>query len=1063
MPTTPGDNNNNSQNSAMPNSYTGDILAALQAEQANSVALFQLQQGQVNTLVAIEALQEFANDQLKKQTDLLTSIYSLLLNQKNVKTTGSNNPVGANTQQVLDNLRPEMNLLNEQINQFNDTRTRLDKFIEQQQEEFSKIIQEGSAGFDYIDNMQIGLSSSLDALTEYLDTHGIDESAFQELQDNLAKQINQDFELHLSNRDLDILSGLNFDEATMKFDLGGMLPDQFEALQASLASVDEAMRSGIKDVTHEDVTPIHGLDEEAESRMNDIKRLDQISKVLSGINATPGSGSGLISSAGNVLGSAAGDAVGGMAGDAIGGALATGALAPVLGPLAPVVGQIAGDIIGDMLSKTIGEAFDALGELWKQLEGSNKKTRDDIIKAGFDKIRQDVKAMGTYQIEVYQDSINKIYSAWDKNLAQVNATQGYTKEQLNTLQDSVAQKLDELGYSQAINAGDYLDELSRTLSANLGGELAEVFATQSLILQKAVPEFDASAMASQFAAIWTNAEKEGNDGEAAMVEAMRQVAGATKAIEQSTDGNNQFIKSIPNYLEQAQTIVARAGGSVDQVASLTTQMMAAEGPLSSLAPQLQGFTGELVTILTNQNDATAVALRSIMHDINADIGISATDFMKSFMDDTQGTLETAYRAIDQFIERNENPAAEQEFLSAMESVFGISGDKLAQLDFGYIADQLSQTNAHLNTAALLDAEALVKGGETATLEEQLVNNTTNMLLAQNAVRDTLDNNLMRKLEQNELNMEKLVWESAATQSVDLAENTMSFFTKIKDIFLSILDPFGLFKAANSAISAEVSAAENAANYALVSNLSSIGSDVASDIAGSVNTMTNTVGGAAAAIAASQAGDGNVLAIQAAMEVASTAGSMQDMMAQHAMATLDNHQKAASTALQAQNEAAIGNYENTVENQQKKAKKQAQDEQQRRLQEQAAQENAAKAQEEARREEDNHENLGNIAQSSEQIHTDVQEFTNTYISGNGTIADKMDELKGDGVDSIVTAIKENQTDVSKLDDIHEGIERLVTLWSTYLEFLDTSLRESGDEGLRMSYSDRAQIMGRGLII
>ena len=1057
MPTS-SSNNNDSQGSATPNSYTGDVLAALQAEQANSVALFQLQQGQVNTLVAIEALQEFANDQLKKQTDLLTSIYNLLLNSKNSKTTGSNNPVGTNTQQVLDNLRPEMNLLNEQINQFQDTRTRLDKFIEQQREEFSKIVQEGSAGFDYVDSMQIGLSSSLDALTEYLDTHGIDESSFQELQDNLAKQINQDFELHLSNRDLDILSGLNFDEATMKFDLGGMLPDQFEALQASLASVDDAMRSGIQNTTGEAVTPIYGLEDEAESRMKGIKQVDQISNVLSGITETPGSGSGLISSTGEVLGSMAGDAVGSLAGDGL-----SAALTPVLGPLAPVVGQIGGDIIGEMLEKTIGEAFEALGELWESLEGSNRKTRDQIIQAGFEKIRQDVKAMGTYQIEVYQDSVSKIYSAWDKNLAQIDATQGYTKEQLNTLQDSVTQKLDELGYSQAINAGDYLDELSRTLNANLGGELAEVFATQSLILQKAVPEFDASSMASQFAAIWTNAEKEGNSGEAAMVEAMRQVAGATKAIEKTTDGNNQFIKSIPNYLEQAQTIVARAGGSVDQVASLTTQMMAAEGPLSALAPQLQGFTGELVTILTNQNDATAVALRSIMHDINADIGISATDFMKSFMDDTQGTLETAYRAIDQFIEKNENPGAEQEFLTAMESIFGISGDKLAQLDFGYIADQLAQTNANLNTSALLDAEALVKDGETATLEEQLVNNTTNMLLAQNAVRDTLDNSLMRKLEQNELNMEKLVWESAATQSVDLAEDTMSFFTKIKDIIVDLLDPFGLFKAANSAISAEVSAAENAANYALVSNLSSIGSDVASDIAGSVKTMTNTVGGATAAIAASEAGDGNIVAIQAAMEVASTAGSMQEMMAQHAMATLDNQQKAASTALQAQNEAAIGNYENTVENQQKKAEREAQDAEQKRLQEQAAQENAARAQEEAKREEENHDNLGNIAQSSEQIHTDVQDFTNAYIDGNGTIADKMDELKGDGVDSIVTAIKENQTDVSKLDDIHEGIERLVTLWSTYLEFLDTSLRESGDEGLRMSYSDRAQIMGRGLII
>jgi hypothetical protein len=403
-------------------------------------------------------------------------------------------------------------------------------------------------------------------------------------------------------------------------------------------------------------------------------------------------------------------------------------------------------------------------------------------------------------------------------------------------------------------------------------------------------------MAQQFAAIYTNATKEGNDGESAMIEAMNQIAGATKAVQETTDGNNQFIRSVPAFLQKAQEIVARAGGAADKVASLTTEMMAAEGPLAALAPQLSGFTGELVDLLVKQNDATSVALRSMMHGINADIGVSATDFMNSFMTDTKGTLVTAFKALDDFIQKNENPAARQEFLASMEGLFGIQGEKLAQLDFGYIGEQLSQTNANLNTAALLDAQALLKSGESTTLEQQLVNNTANMLLAQNAVKDTLDNRLMRKIEQNELHMERLVWETTQTQSVNLAEDTMGFFVKVKDIIIDLLDPLGLFKAASSAISGAVSASTNIANYALTSSLSSVGSTVADEVAGAAYTFKNTVGGAAAAIAAANATDANSGAMQMAMMVAGTAGSYQAMIAQHTMKSIQNESKAAATAL-----------------------------------------------------------------------------------------------------------------------------------------------------------------------
>lgn len=725
-------------------------------------------------------------------------------------------------------------------------------------------------------------------------------------------------------------------------------------------------------------------------------------------------------------------------------------------------------------------------KLWEEFENYSRKSRDDIIRKGFDKIEQDVKDMSTYALDIYQTSADKIYSAWDKNLGQVSATMGYTKEAINTLQDQVAQRLQAEGYSTSINAADFLDELSRVLNANLNDTLAEAFATQSLILEKAVPEIDLTSMAAEFGAIYTGAQREGKDAESVMIEAMNQVAGAVKAIEETTDGNNQFIRQVPAYLQQAQTIVARAGGSVDNVAALTTQMMAAEGPLAALAPQLSGFTGELINILTQQNDSTAVALRAIMHDINSEIGISATDFMTSFMEDTQGTLVTAFEAIDQFIERNESPAARQEFLTAMESIFGISGDKLAQLDFGYLSEQLAQTNASMNTSALLEAEALVQSGETTTLEEQLVANTSNMLLAQNSIRDTLDNAIMRKLEKNEIQMERSIRMSMQTQVVNFAEETMSFFTKLKDIMVDLLDPLGIFKMANSAISIATETAMEAAEYSMVASWSSIGSEVASDFSADMATAVNTVGGAAAAIAAAEISDGDALVMEAALDLVSNAGSTVEMYAKHQDALAQNQTVALANILAAQQETTVGNYDAlTQQQQQQQADQDAKDEEQKRLQEEAATENRNRALESAQRDTENHDNLVALNAQMPELRQDIQSFhdsyltqdtdstisviesiaifRDTYVSSISDIRTDMATMRENGFNSVVAAIVGNKPDTTKLNDIHTGVERIITLFSTYLEFLDQSLQESSSStGLRMSPSDKAQITGRGLL-
>lgn len=724
-----------------------------------------------------------------------------------------------------------------------------------------------------------------------------------------------------------------------------------------------------------------------------------------------------MSTLGKIGGQLGGEAVGAAIGTAIG------------GPAGTIIGGIIGDVVGSKI-EVLG---DMIGDRLDYLANHSKKTRDEILQAGMDKIRNDVKDMATYSIEIYESSTKALYDAWDKNLGQVTATQGYTKEALNTLQDSVAQRLQEEGYGTTINASEYLDQLSNTLNANLGGKLAEAFAAQNLILQKAVPEVDLSTSAAQFAAIYTNANRQGRNGEEEMISAMNEIAGAAKALEEVTDGNNQFLKETSNLLSKATEVVNIAGGNADQISGLTTQMMASEAAITSLSPQLSGFTSELVGILMNNNDATAVSLRAIMNDLNSNIGVSATSFMQSFMEDTKGTLSTAFAAIQRFIDQNENEASRQEFLKAMESVFGVSGSKLAQIDFGSVSEQIAQTNTSTNMAALTDAENLVRSGETTTLEEQLVANTSNQLLATNAISATLDNRLMRKLEANELSMEKIVYSLQATQSVELAENTLGFFTKISDLLMSILDPFGLLDGLMTSVNAATSAAIDAERYMVTSTMSSIGSAVADSSAGAANVLANTIGGATAVMAAAQTKSTDAMVL--AVEAAGVSPTFEHMMLDYSFASKEAQEVAAARSAES-NAVSYAAME-----QQSRQSSEYQQKQEEAMQQDARyEEDKAAAREQQR-----------AAQEAEDIRN-LENHDNIVI-----IKDAIEGL--DMSEYLSPILDEHRTHTEQIKELQTQTVEIVRLLSTVLEY---KIATSSEFASTISFDEKARIMNNGYV-
>lgn len=562
-------------------------------------------------------------------------------------------------------------------------------------------------------------------------------------------------------------------------------------------------------------------------------------------------------------------------------------------------------------------------------------------------------------------------------------------------------------------------------------------------------------MAADFAAIYTNAEKQGLSGEDAMVDAMNQVAGAVKALEETTGGNNQFITQVGTFLKKAEEVVNRSGGTADQIADLTTQMMAAEAPISALVPQLSGFTNTMVDTLMKGNDSTAVALRAIMNDINSNIGISATDFMTSFVNDTQGTLATAYEAISQFISTNESPEARQEFLAAMQNLFGLQADQIAQIDFAEIAEEIRNASTATNTKALTAAENLVRSGETTSWEDQLINNTTNQLLATNAVRDTIDNKLMRQLESNELQLEKAVYELQATQVVDFADKTLTFFKNIFDVVQKLIDPFGLFDGISTIADTIASDSIDKMAYTQTQTASQVGSTVTTfvdELKADVRSQSN-MWGTAQQLAIDSLITKSVEGAKNTIELVGTSDTFTEMMSKHndsmLQSTVTSWDKSLETSL-----ASLDVQKQQVE-QQEALFAQAEN-QYAQMQAQQAAEEATRKQKEESEQNQNSFNTRTLA-AAQQQRTLLQAQQAMTTANHDNIeairesVSKLDELSN----YLSPILDENRNQSGLLQTLSEKVDQLI---QTVAAKAVTTTVTSPTPNVNTSYNERDRIYG-----
>lgn len=448
-------------------------------------------------------------------------------------------------------------------------------------------------------------------------------------------------------------------------------------------------------------------------------------------------GSAISASAGTA---AAGTATAGGTTAAIGGS--AGALGAA-GPYAVVI--IALIVLLDKLSEAIGPAVTGFQEFSKQFKAvanrdmASRSARQENEQARFE---ADIEAIVKRPFEILEEAANKVYEVWDANLRTINATQGYSKADLQSLMGSYAQRLRDENLSDVIASTDVAESLAKVLQSGLSGRVAEEFAYIATKLNAAIPTQDFFSYADEYASIAANAIKNGqseakaielankqlNTFASSVLYASRQLAGGFSSGLQ--DAESLFRDSIKIAQSAKQSDASQIGGVLTSISAI----------VGAIAPDLSSsIVDAVVSAATGGNTSSLVALRSL-----AGINAGNTEFLKRLAEDPQSIFSTLFTNLATL--QNMSGDNYMEVAEGLSEVFGISMDALARVDFDYLAHAISSMK--VNSEALSENMANLKSGETTTTAEQLRIAQINKYMIDEGLAYVLDNDVARSIQEN---------------------------------------------------------------------------------------------------------------------------------------------------------------------------------------------------------------------------------------------------------------------------------------------------------------------------
>lgn len=498
------------------------------------------------------------------------------------------------------------------------------------------------------------------------------------------------------------------------------------------------------------------------------------SKEMSGMN-------GLISSlTGGAEGaSAAGAAMSGLAN-----------VVETLGPEA-MIAAVGFKLVSSTLKKAFQPAIEgakksvaAVDAAFNRFHTSNLKNIENSQK----RLIADINTLVQTPFDLLRKGAEEWYNAWDNNLRTITATQGYTKSDLQNLMASFADRLRNEGLTNVVSATDITNSLTKVLESGLSGDIAEEFAYIATKLNAAVPTQDFFSYADTYASIAANAVRTGMEQSEAIEYANQQLtAFANNVLYASREVAGGFTTGLKNAesLFKQSVQIAQAGRTYN-ASEISGVMTAVSAITGAIAPDLaSAMTDAIYKAAVGGNSTDILALRSL-----AGGNVSATEFLRDLTSNPKQVFTELFTELARRQNMSEN--AYMEVAEGLSSIFGLSAESFARVDFGYLAQAIAAMDT--SSKALTENMMLLASGETTTNAEQLKMQQINEQILNEGLSYVLDNEAARAIQQHMWD-EQLARELQETEySVSLRGAALELLEGIRsavDTIATILNPVKL--------------------------------------------------------------------------------------------------------------------------------------------------------------------------------------------------------------------------------------------------------------------------------
>lgn len=442
-----------------------------------------------------------------------------------------------------------------------------------------------------------------------------------------------------------------------------------------------------------------------------------------------------------------------------------------------------------MFSDQFKPAIEGLKQFGETLKSTANRTHDEqdqMLENAQKRLEEDAKTMVETPFKILEDAAQKLYDTWDTNIREINQTQGYNKEDLQSLIGSYAQRLRDENLSSVVSSADITENLTKVLESGLSGQVAEEFAYLATKLNAAIPTQDFFQYADAYASLAATAIQNGQSEAEAINYANTQLEAFANNIlyasRQISGGFSTGLKNANELFEQSVKI-AQTGRSTN-VTEISGVMASVSAIVGAVAPDLaSSITDMIYNAATGGNTSQIVALRSL-----AGINASNTEFLREFTQNPKAVFTELFENLANM--QQMSPDNYMEVAEGLADVFGVSMDALARVDFNYLAQAISEMN--VNSSSLAENLQLLASGESTTTAEQMRMQQINEYMIDEGLAYVMDNEAARAIQQHMWDEQIANEIMEATYGVELTGSAAEAIQGIKqtvDNIIGFLIPF----------------------------------------------------------------------------------------------------------------------------------------------------------------------------------------------------------------------------------------------------------------------------------